>query len=97
MASGWFEAVVEGNWRLAIGWFGCGQLARGNDFIVTEYVDGGDLRSVLLKEKKAMKLQSPLLNVDAAIYPSQKRLQYALDIAEGMAFLHSKRLFIMTL
>ena len=71
--------------------FGCGQLARGNDFIVTEYVDGGDLRSVLLKEKKAMKLQSPLLNVDAAIYPSQKRLQYALDIAEGMAFLHSKR------
>eukprot|EP00943_MAST-04B_sp_MAST-4B-sp1_P001947 g1947.t1 len=72
--------------------FGCGRFSlKGSDFIVTEYVDGGDLRSVLLREKKEMKTKSPLLSVDTTSYPSSKRLQYAIDIAEGMAFLHSKR------
>ena len=36
-----------------------------------------------------MVAKNPLL--DIVSYPAKKRLQYALDIAEGMAFLHSKR------
>ena len=43
-------------------------MSKGNNFIVTEYIDGGDLRSILIKEKKAMVAKNPLL--DIASYPA---------------------------
>ena len=58
-------------------------MSKGINFVVTEYVDGGDLRSILVKERKQW-CKNPLL--DIVSYPAKKRLQYALDIAEGIAF-----------
>ena len=56
-------------------------------FVVLEFVPDGDLQQVLERA-----LGSNTLNAGTTVLPWQLRLQYALDIAEGMAFIHSKNL-----
>ena len=60
---------------------GAGQL-RGNNqiFLVSEFMSGGDLRHLLDN------------HTDMKTIPWSNRLQIASDIAEGMAFLHSRGL-----
>ena len=58
--------------------FGAGTFKSGQDFLVSEFVCGGDLRSVLERpgEEFALKIGS----------------RYARDIAAGMAYLHRKQI-----
>ncbi len=80
---------------------GAGQLQRSKEiFLVSEFMDGGDLRDLLnggvdevcggsasnLAEGKA----GALLHVRRAPLPWRRRVQIARDVAEGMAFLHER-------
>ena len=51
-------------------------------FIVTEYFDGGDLMSFIKKSASSSNY--------ASLYPWTQRLNHAMNIAEGMQFLHSQ-------
>ena len=56
---------------------GAGQLKKtGQIFLVSEFMSGGDLRT--------------LLDRTSELLPWKRRVQMASDIAEGMAFLHSR-------
>ena len=58
---------------------GAGQLKKsGQIFLVSEFMSGGDLRT--------------LLDRTSELLPWERRVQIASDIAEGMAFLHSRGL-----
>ena len=56
---------------------GAGQLSNGSTFLVSEYMAGGDLRRLLA-------CGDPL--------PWSRRVRVALDVAEGMVFLHGRML-----
>lgn len=61
--------------------FGAGEIeTTGEQFIVTEFVGGGDLSVVLRDEKKK----------GIPPFPAKKRMIYIKDIVEGMRFLHEK-------
>lgn len=80
-----------------------GELASGALFVVTEYMAGGDLSNVLWGTKPlpwgVSAPQTPQVRLacaSAGVSDDQTtlslgtRLQYASDIAEGMAYLHSE-------
>ena len=63
--------------------FGTGLLKKSKRmFIVTEYLDGGDLMSFIRRSASSSNYTS--------LYPWTQRLNHAMNIAEGMQFLHSQ-------
>lgn len=63
--------------------FGTGLMKKSKRmFIVTEYLDGGDLMSFIRRAASSSDY--------AASYPWKQRVNHAMNIAEGMQFLHSQ-------
>jgi serine/threonine protein kinase len=63
--------------------FGTGILKKENKvFLVSEYMSGGDLMNFIKKAASSGDYE--------AMYPWKKRVKDAMDIAEGMNFLHSQ-------
>ena len=71
------ELMMRTRHRRVVFFFGAGQMQRGNVFLVSEFMHGGDLTT-------------RIMNRQPLSWP--QRVQIAADVAEGMAFLHGRLL-----
>ena len=71
------ELMMRTRHRRVVFFFGAGQMQRGNVFLVSEFMHGGDLTT-------------RIMNSQPLSWP--QRAQIAADVAEGMAFLHGRLL-----